>query len=103
MKNQDYVDMVYEHMDGILRIYRRFKDRHPILLYDLQEKRVYAFPYKDFSATLSKRSQEMLDKDYESVISAKETVVFVRDNEREKLVSFKMDLEAAQELEETDG
>ncbi len=94
MTNEDYIDIAYEKREGILHLYSQFKGKRPVMLYDLQEGLVYAYPYKEYKATLSKRSQNMLTKQYKAAIATKETVIFVRDNEKEKLISFTADLES---------
>lgn len=101
MTNQDYLNIAYNKIDGILQLYRQFKHKNPVMLYDLQANQIYAYPYNDFKETLSQRSQDMLARDYKSANAANETVVFVRDNEGNKLVSFKMDLEITQALDES--
>ena len=62
------------------------------MLFDIQEQRIYAMPYAEYRADLSKRSQASLKKQYESAIADGEMVVFVRDNEKEKLVSYSLPL-----------
>lgn len=64
-----------------------------MMLFDVQERRVYAYPYAGFKAGLSKRSQGLLSRQYKEAMAAGETVVFVRDNKKRKLVSFNMDLD----------
>jgi hypothetical protein len=51
---------VQEHHDMILTAYRAFKDKKPIILLDIQEQRIYAYPYKEYKETLSPRSQASL-------------------------------------------
>ena len=63
------------------------------MLYDLQEQRVYAYPYREFKADRSERSQLLLEDQYERAVRENKVVVFVRDNDRRRLVSFSMDLE----------
>jgi hypothetical protein len=63
------------------------------MLYDIQEKRIYAYPYKEFKDDLSPRSQAGLQEQYEEAQREGKIVVFVRDNERRRLVSFSMDYE----------
>ena len=43
MDNQDYVDIAYENLEGILHLYNEHKDKHPVMLFDVQERRVYAY------------------------------------------------------------
>jgi len=87
-----YLDVVYQHLSLIVKLYERYADKKPVMLFDIQEQRIYAMPYAEYRADLSKRSQASLKKQYERAIADGEMVVFVRDNEREKLVSYSLPL-----------
>jgi hypothetical protein len=52
--------------------------------------KIYAYPYREFRADLSKKSQASLKGDYESAAAHGSMIVFVRDNIRQKLVSYVM-------------
>jgi hypothetical protein len=77
----------------ILMMYKLFEEKNPIMLYDLQEQRVYAYPYPEFKAELSERSQQSLTEQYEDAVRDGKIVVFVRDNEQRRLRSFSMGYE----------
>lgn len=83
-----YWDAVREHWGNILMLYKRFEDKKPVMLLDLPEQKIYAYPYNDFRSDLSKRSQILLEKQYEEALLNNKVVVFVRDNENRKLVSY---------------
>jgi hypothetical protein len=85
----DYLlDAAEANWPHILRLYRLCEDRRPVMLYDLQEERVYAYPYPEFKAELSARSQRALEDQYEQACRGGKVVVFVRDNDARRLVSF---------------
>jgi hypothetical protein len=90
--NDSYLDMVYEQWEHILRWYNLFAAKRPVMLYDVQEGRIYAYPYREFKAELSPRSQATLADQYQRAAANNQMVVFVRDNEKRKLVSYTMDL-----------
>jgi hypothetical protein len=58
---------------------------------DLQEQKIYAYPYNDFKSELSRKSQVQLEEQYEAAILDNRMVVFVRDNEKEELVSYSVE------------
>jgi hypothetical protein len=62
------------------------------MLLDIQEQRVYAYPYDDFRKGLSAKSQRALEKQYEAANRERQVVVFVRDNDERRLVSLAFDL-----------
>ena len=87
-----YLGFVYRYWPYILRLYETFAAKKPVMLFDVQEHRIYALPYKEYRAGLSKRSQASLKGQYEQAIANGQIVVFVRDNEKKKLVSYSMPL-----------
>src|SRR4051794_39425649 len=89
--DSDYLlEAAQENWPYLLAAYRRFEDRRPIVLYDLQERRIYVYPYLEFKAEMSERSQRSLEEQYERAVREGKIVVFVRDNDRQRLVSFSM-------------
>jgi len=88
---EQYWDAVGEQWDNILGLYKRFEDKKPVMLFDIQEQKIYAYPYNDFKSELSKKSQIQLEEQYEAAILNNEMVVFVRDNEKRDLVSYSVE------------
>jgi hypothetical protein len=99
--NDPYWDMICEQWSNISRWYQLFAAKRPVMLYDIQEQRIYAYPYKEFKAEMNQRSQDMLEKQYQNALTNDQIVVFVRDNENEKLISYSVPL--AQQDEPTDS
>ena len=94
MPDSDYLlDAVHEQWDNILRMYKLFKDKDPIALFDIQEQRIYVYPYEEFKNDLKPKSRVSLAEQYEQAQKKKQIVVFVRDHEKKKLVSYSMNYE----------
>ena len=91
--NDDLVEAAGDCFPHFLMFYKRFEKKRPVMLLDLQSQKIYAYPYKEFKAELSERSQVMLAADYEKAIAKNKIVVFVRDNENQRLVSMLFDYE----------
>ena len=90
----DYLlDAVHRQWDNILTAYRQLEEQKPIVLFDLQERRIYVYPYEAFKSEMTPKSQESLTEQYEKALRENKIVVFVRDNEQKRLVSFSMDYE----------
>ncbi|MDP2999637.1 MAG: hypothetical protein Q8N47_19260 [Bryobacterales bacterium] len=66
-----------------------------MILLDIQAAKIYAYPYHGFLAGLSLRSQKLLEQQYEEAVKKGEVVVFVRDNEKRRLVSCSFPLHDA--------
>lgn len=94
MPSPDYLlDAAQEHRPHIVTLYRQLADKKPVMLLDLQEQRIYAYPYADFSKDLSEKSQRSLKDQYEKAVRENQMVIFVRDNQQKRLVSFSFDVE----------
>src|SRR5262249_2305905 len=91
--DSDYLlDAAMENWPHILRAYRQFEERRPIVLDDIQERGVYVYPYPEFKAEVSERSQLSLQEQYEKAARDNKGVGVVRDNDQRRLVSFSLDL-----------
>jgi hypothetical protein len=87
-----YLHVVHRHWSSIVMMYERYADKKPVMLFDIQEQRIYALPYAAYRAELSQRSQASLKAQYEHAVANSDVVVFVRDNQQKKLVSFSLPL-----------
>jgi hypothetical protein len=86
-----YLDQLRAAWDTLARAYREFADRGPIVaLFDIEEGRVYVYPYDAFRAELSPASQASLDEQWHRAREQDQQVVFVRDNGAKKLVSYSL-------------
>jgi len=88
-----YFQAIQEQWPTIRALYMTYGSKKPIILYDIQENRIYAYPYKEFKAEMSKNSQALLEHDYKSASVLGSMVVFVRDNIERKLVSYVMSID----------
>ena len=92
MAADPYWNILRKNWTHIYFLYERFADKRPVMLYDIQERRVYAFPYKEFRADLSERSQASLKEEYAHANANDMVVVFIRDNKKRKLKSYSVPL-----------
>ena len=61
-----YFKAIQEQWPNIRGLYLTYGSKKPIILFDIQENRIYAYPYKEFKAEMSKKSQASLEHDYKS-------------------------------------
>ena len=88
MAADPYWKILREKQPYIQRLYETFADKRPVMLYDIQEGLIYAYPYEQYRLELSERSQASLKKQYEDAIANGMLVVFIRDNKKKKLRSY---------------
>ena len=92
--SDDYLlDAARQHWDQILIGYKQFEKLKPIVLFDIQEQRVYFYAYEGFKEELKPSNQASLEDQYEQAIATNKIVLFVRDNVKRRLVSYSMDCE----------
>ena len=96
--SDSYLEAIEEQWSNIHRLYSICEGERPIILYDIQEKKIYAYPYREFRAELSEKSQESLKRDYESACFDSSMIVFVRDNIQRRLISYIMSTEGVPRL-----
>jgi hypothetical protein len=90
----DYLmEAIQENWCDIMKAYRLFEKKKPVMLFDLQEQRIYAYPCAEFRNELNERSQASLKEQYEQAIKEGMFVLFVRDNEKKKFRSYSMPLQ----------
>jgi hypothetical protein len=89
-----YFEAMQKQLPNIRALYMTYENKRPIILYDIQEKKIYAYPYREFKSELSKNSQASLEHDYISASPVRSMVVFVRDNVERKLVSYIVSIDA---------
>jgi hypothetical protein len=87
------VEAAQNHLPHILALYKLFEEERPVMLFDLQSQKIYAYPYKEFKANLNERSQAILEMHYQEAITENKIVVFVRDNESHRFTSMTFDNE----------
>ena len=84
-------DALSEVWKYVVKGYLQYEDRKPVMLFDIEEQRIYACPYEGFKAEMSAKNQAALADQYERAIAAGKMVVYVRDNKARRLVSYSMD------------
>ncbi len=88
-----YWRVVQEQYYNVLALYKQFARERPVMLFDIQEQRGYAYPYREFAATLSERTQAFLAKEYPAACRDGKMILFIRDNTRRKFVSYTLPIE----------
>ena len=85
-------DAASEQYGNIVMMYEMFEHNRPVMLFDIQEQRIYVYPYKEFRDDMNERSQRILKQQYGQAQVDGQIVVFVRDNVKQRLRSFSLDL-----------
>jgi hypothetical protein len=89
----DMLNAARKRASDILKFHKTFSEKNPVMLLELPSQKIYAYPYLDFKNTLNERSQKMLEQEYNAALARNQIVVFVKDNDRKKMISFSVDAE----------
>jgi hypothetical protein len=93
--SDQYYSAIEEQWSNIRGLYMAYGSKRPIMLYDIHENKIYAYPYEEFKAELSEQSRIYLETDYKSASGRGGIIVFVRDDIKRQLVSYVMNIDAA--------
>jgi len=80
-----------EYFNDIRTLYKQFKPERRIILYDIEDGKLFVFPYKKYKKTLNKRSRIILKKQYEDAKKNNQIVVFVTDRKGKTMKSYSID------------
>ena len=85
-----YLGAIEKHCVRILEIYLLYKDKKPVMLFDVTEGNIYAYPYKEFKNKLNEGGQMSLAKQYKEALRGDQFVIFIRDSQKKKLMSYSL-------------
>ena len=91
--NDPYLDFVRQHWAAIADVYNQFAAHHPVMLVDVQEGEIHAFPFADFAMQLAPASRTTVAEQYARAVETRCMVLFVRDTERKVFQSYTLQLE----------
>jgi hypothetical protein len=78
----DYGNIIQEHLDNIREDYLKFADEKPIILYDVQVRALFTYPFQTFREGFDPEHQALLDDEYQQAVKAGRIVVLIKDNKR---------------------
>jgi hypothetical protein len=91
--NDPYVDLIQQHWPQVTALYNQHAENHPVMLFDVQEGDLHAFPYDEFLTLLDAPSRDALADQYGRALENRQMVLFVRDVENKIFQSYSLALE----------
>ena len=86
-------EILAEQRINFLKLYKIIEKKDSIFLYDVQDGKIFAYPFTDFVKGMSHRDQEQVMKNQPLILSGSHMLAFVRDNERKKLTSTLIEID----------
>jgi len=85
--NADLIDVVRFHREAILQYYDQVKDERPIIVLDVERRKLHSYSFVDYKARLRPESQEKLNEEYTKAIAKNKVLVIVWDGATQRLVT----------------
>lgn len=88
-----YLGLIEEQWPNVASLYNEHAEKYPVMLLDVREMEIHAFPFEEFRSLLDGASQAALDEQYRRAVENRQMVLFVRDAERKSFESYSLALE----------
>ena len=90
--NDPYLDLIDEQWSNIAMIYNSFRDKKPILEYEVDGKKIFSYPANDYINTLTERTRNRTKKQYKDACNNNQFLLFIKDKSNNKLRSYIFDI-----------
>ncbi len=87
-ENEIYFQKIEEIRDKVYGFYHLSGRKDLIMVYNMQEEKIYSYVYKDFYRDLNQRSKKIVAMQYEEARRVGKIVLFIQDDLRKKSKSF---------------
>jgi len=87
-ENKIYLDKIEEIGDKVYDFYNLSGRKDLIMVYEMQQDKIFSYIFKEFFVSLNARSRKMLAVQYKEARAEKKIVLFIRDEARKKFKSF---------------
>lgn len=87
-----YLKLIDEHWHNIVMVYETFKDKKPIIEYDVTHEKIYSYPAKEYIQALSQRTRQQTRKQYKEAVRKNQFILFIKDFKNQRLRSYIFDL-----------
>ena len=88
-----YLDLIKEQWPSIAETYNRYAEQRPIMLVDVQESVIHAYPVEEFIMLLDAPSRRQVEMQYHRAVENRQMVLFVRDTDNKIFQSYTLALE----------
>ncbi|HHY54958.1 MAG TPA: hypothetical protein GYA08_05930 [Chloroflexi bacterium] len=88
-----YLDLIKQQWPAIAETYNRFAEQQPIMLLDVQNAAIHAYPFEEFVMVLEATSRRQVEAQYRRALANRQMVLFVRDPDNKVFQSYTLALE----------
>ena len=87
-----YLDLIDENWNNIAMMYDSFQDKKPIVIYEVDSKKIYSVSGDEYVDSLTIRTRAKTKKLYEEACNNNEFILFIRDEKKQRLRSYIFDI-----------
>ena len=87
-----YLNLIDEQWENITKIYDVFRKKKPIVEYNLDDDKIYAYPAIEYINTLSVKTKNEIKNKYMKACSHNEFLLLIRDEKNKKFRSYIFEL-----------
>ena len=87
-----YLDLIDKQWNNITMMYDVFRDKKPIVEYEVDSKKIYAYPANEYINTLTTRTRNTTEIQYEEACNNNQFILFIKDKRNKKLRSYVFDI-----------
>ena len=87
-----YLKLIDEQWHNIVMVYETFKDKKPIIEYDVTAEKIYSYPAEEYIQSLSQRTRKQTRKQYKEAVRKNQFLLFIKDFKNQILRSYIFDL-----------
>jgi hypothetical protein len=93
MATDPYLDLIQRQWPAIAEAYNQFAAQQPIMLMDVQNAEIHAYPFEEFVLVLEAASRRQVEAQYRRALAKRQMVLFVRDADNKVFQSYTLALE----------
>ncbi|GIK75406.1 MAG: hypothetical protein BroJett021_43940 [Chloroflexota bacterium] len=93
MSNDPYLELIKQQWPSIADAYNQFAEQQPVMLIDVQNAEIHAYPFEEFVMVLDAPSRRQVEAQYRRAVANRQMVLFVRDVENKIFQSYTLALE----------
>jgi len=83
-----YLKLIDKQWPKIVMVYETFKDKKPIIEYDVTHEKIYSYPAQEYIESLSQRTRALTKQQYKEAVRKNQFILFIKDFKNQRLRSY---------------
>lgn len=91
--NNPYTELIEGQWPHISALYNEFAEQRPVILMDVDNAELHAYPFDQIADALDERSRSALEEQYQRAQETRQMVLILRDKENRQTMTYTLKLE----------